>query len=37
MLKSQHVEKLKNSIALQVFDYLQSGSVEGGTLDYSKS
>ena len=27
------VEKLKNSIELQVFDYLQSGSVKGGALD----
>ena len=24
------IEKLKNSIILQVFDYSQSGSVEGG-------
>ena len=27
------VEKLRNSIVLQVFDYSQSGSVEGGTID----
>ena len=26
--------KLKKPIALQVFDYSQSGSVEGGALDY---
>ena len=27
------VEKLRNSRVLQVFDYLQRGSVEGGALD----
>lgn len=29
------VEKLINSIVLQVFNYSQSGSVEGGALDLS--
>jgi hypothetical protein len=29
------VKKLRNSIILQVFDYLQSGSVEDGALDCS--
>jgi hypothetical protein len=29
------VEKLRNSGILQVFDYSQSGSVEGGALAYS--
>ena len=28
------IEKLINSIVLQVFDYSQSGSVEGGSLGY---
>ena len=29
------VEKLRNSILLQVFEYSQSGSVEGGALNCS--
>ena len=29
------IEKLRNSIVLQVFDYLQSRSVEGKALDFS--
>ena len=29
------VEKLRNSIVLQVFDYSQSESVEGGAIDCS--
>lgn len=29
------VEKLRNSIVLQAFDYSQVGSGEGGTLDCS--
>ena len=29
------IEKLRNSIVLQVVDYSQSGSVEGGALDCS--
>ncbi len=31
------VEKLVNSIVIQVFDYSQSGSVESGTFDISLS
>ena len=29
------VEKIRNAKALEVFDYSQSGSVEGGALDCS--